>query len=92
MAKTEMALSRMITPNTWSGMRLLPGREVRIFSRTAEAVCGRCQASILASEGMEVTGFGSWASGSREFIRSTLSDICYKGVKGSDQQRLALSI
>jgi hypothetical protein len=38
----------------------------------------------LASEGMDVTGLGSCASGSREFIDLTLSDICYRGVKGGN--------
>src|ERR1700722_13473268 len=90
MTNTEIALSTMTQRNTSSGIRLLRGYELRIFSRAAVDLLPVRPASTLPSDGIDVTGLGSWPRGWDGFMGSTLSDMCYSPVNAEAQ--LALGI
>src|SRR6516164_2701875 len=90
MAKTEMAVSKISTRNTASGMRLLAGCVLRMRSRTEDRTTGLRSVAAWARVGIAVTGFGVCSMGLGDLVGFSLSGIIYSR-SGISFERIANS-
>src|SRR6516165_903615 len=94
MAKTEMAVSKISTRKTASGMRLLAGCVLRMRLRTEDRTTGLRSLAAWARGGIAVTGFGVGSGvcsvGPGDLLGFSLSGIIYS-CSGISFERIANS-